>query len=275
MNHWPSFPDREAMTKIRIASIAACVAALVACGGKSVDTTIPLDDARLLNSEVSATYVRTINLLEETSAKVDGIGMFPPEVDPADVDTDLLRHVLEACFTEPVRMVADANTDQIPHGADAEVGPEHAPLTRRPPVGRIEACNPARMLALESYLPVVPEETQGYIVDRVLTIDILRADLKDVLVVQLDDLERTTASAENELMRLRETAAERRALAQTADLSEEDRRQTEVDYETITQELDTVEEILGQIDDELSDWRRLRRALVDRTAANIAALGTQ
>lgn len=264
------------MATKRFAASAALIlsALLAACGGKSVDTTIPLDEARLLNSEISATYVRTVTLLEETAAAVDAIGVFPDGVDPSDVDTDLLRHALESCFTETIALVPGTALDEVPRGAETEAGPEHGVLTRRTTVGRVQACNPPRMLALESYLPVVDEAASAYIVDRVLVVDVLRANLKDVLVMQLDDLERVTADSENELIRLRELAAERRALAQTADLSPEDRRQTEVDYETITQELDTVESTLGQIGEEIGEWRRLRRNLVDQTAANIAALGT-
>lgn len=263
------------MRTLRLLSFVGLMAGLAACGGKQLDTTIPIDDARLLNSELSATYVRTATLLEDTTHAVNAIGAFPDGVDPADVDTDLLRHVLEACFTETIRMAADANTDDLPRGAETELGPEHAPLTGRETVGRLVACNPSRMLALESYLPVVDEPAQAYIVDRVQTVDILRADLKDVLVAQIDDVERVTVQATAELARLRETAAERRAIAQTADLTAEERRRTEVDYETITQELDQVEEILGQVTGELSDWRRLRRSLVDEAAQNIAALGTE
>lgn len=252
----------------------AAIALVAACGGKQVDTTIPLDEARILNSEIGATYVRTATLLEQTSAQVDAIAVFPPEVRPADVDTDLLRHVLEACFTETVRMLATANLEEVPRGATAEPGPEHAPLTRRSPVGRIHACNPSRMLALESYLGAVGAEERAYLIDRVLTIDVLRANLKDVLVVQIDDVEQTTTEAATELARLRELATERRALAQTADLSPEERRRTEVDYETITQELDQVEAMLAQIGAELAEWRRMRRGLIDEAAQNIAALGT-
>lgn len=248
--------------------------ACAACGGKSVDTTIPIDDARLLNSEISATYVRTATLLEETSFTVDEIALFPQDVNPANIDTDLLRHVLEACFTETIVTRSGVDIDEVPRAAETDVGTELAILTGRTEVGRLNACNPSRMLALESYLPVIDETAQAFIIDRVLTVDVLRANLKDVLVAQIDNLERTTVAANTELAQLRETAAERRALAQTADLTPEERRRNEVDFETITQELDQVEEVLGQIASELSDWRRLRRALVDTAAQNIASLGT-
>ncbi len=251
------------------------VSLAAACGGKSVDTSIPIDEARLLNSEISATYVRTATLLEETSFSVDEIGLFPEGVNAADVDTDLLRHVLEACFTAPIAMLPSAARDEVPRGAETSVGPELGPLTDRTEVGRLVACNPSRMLALESYLPVVNEDTQAYLIGRVLAVDVIRANLKDVLVAQIDDVERTTVAATTELAQLRETAAERRALAQTADLTPEERRRTEVDFETITQELDQVEDVLAQIASELGDWRRLRRALVDQASQNIAEIGTR
>lgn len=267
-------PESSSAHWFGLAGALALALVLAACGGKAVDTTIPLDEARLLNSELSATYVRTATLLEQTSAKVDAIGVFPDGVPAASVDTDLLRHVLEACFTENVRMTRDADLDAVPRGSTTSVGPEHALLTRRPPVGRIESCNPSRMLALESYLPVVGEAQREYVIDRVLTVDVLRADLKDVLVAQIDDLERVTASSENELIRLRATAAERRSLAQSADMSPEARRQNEVDFEMITQELDQVEQAIGQIRSDIAEWRRFRRTLIDQAAANIARLGT-
>lgn len=256
--------------------LTLAVAALVfaACGGKQVDTTIPIDAARVLNSEISSHYVRTRSLLEETTERVRAIDRVPPEVDVASIDTDLLRHVLEACFTEPAEFAPDADMNQTPRGALAELGPEHSPLTERPAVGRLEACNPARMLALETYLAVIDAPEVSYVTRAVLEVDALRANLKDVLVVQIDEVERMMGSAAVELVDLRGTAEERRALAQSADLTADERRRTEVDFETISQELDQVQDVLDQLDTDLSDWRRLRRQLVDEAASLISGLGS-
>lgn len=134
----------------RLASLALATAALTAaaCGGKQVDLSIPVDEARLLNSDVSTSFVRTRDLLADTAQTVRGLGTFPDGIDAQDVDVDLIEHVLNACVTETPEMVAGADRDALPRGARAELGPENAPLTQRPAVGRIEACNPSRMLAL-------------------------------------------------------------------------------------------------------------------------------
>lgn len=244
-----------------------------ACGGKQVETTIPIDAARVLNSEISSHYVRTRSLLEETTERVRTIDQIPADIDVASIDTDLLRHVLEACFTEGVSFAAGADQSETPRGATAEVGPEHSPLTDRPAVGRLTACNPPRMLALETYLAVIEPHESTYVTEAVLEVDALRVNLKDVLVVQIDEVERMMGSAAVELVDLRGTAEERRALAQTADLTPEERRRTEVDFETISQELDQVQDILDQLANDLGDWRRLRRQLVDEAAAVISGLG--
>ncbi|MCB9519381.1 MAG: hypothetical protein H6699_00720 [Myxococcales bacterium] len=261
----------------RLASLALATAALTAaaCGGKQVDLSIPVDEARLLNSDVSTSFVRTRDLLADTAQTVRGLGTFPDGIDAQDVDVDLIRHVLNACVTETPEMVAGADRDALPRGARAELGPENAPLTQRPAVGRIEACNPSRMLALESYLDVVSPEEREFIVDRVLTVDVVRVNLKDVLVAQIADVERVAARAQAELLRLRSIANEKRAIAQTSDLSEEERRRVEVDFDQISAELTQVEDVLSQLDTELGDWQRLRRQLVDEAAQNITALGTR
>jgi len=246
----------------------------VSCGSKQIDTTIPIDDARLLSSEISSMYVRTATLLEETTAAVRTLDQFAGDIDPASIDIALLRHVLEACFTDSAQMLDGWDPDEVPRRAEASLGPDHAPLTERPPVGRIEACDPARMLALETYLDVVDDGARQFLVDRVLEVDVLRSNLKDVLVVQIDEFERITAAAETELEQLRVIADERRGLAQTSDLPQDERRRVEVDYETMSQELDSVEDVLERVATELGDWRRLRRQLVDEAARNIAALGT-
>ncbi|MFT6398575.1 MAG: hypothetical protein ACJAYU_003334 [Bradymonadia bacterium] len=198
----------------------------------------------------------------------------PEEIAPADIDIDLLRHVLEACFTETVSVARGVDRSVTLSAATTELGPEHAPLTNRELVGRLDACGPSRMLALETYLDVIEDYEREYIVSAVVEVDILRANLKDVLVVQIDEVERMTGTATTALMRLRGTADERRALAQAADLTPVEQQQTEVDYETITQELDQVEDRLTQLAGEIGDWRRLRRQLVDEAAARISTLGT-
>lgn len=252
--------------------LVACF--LAACGGKQVDTSIPIDEARVLNSEISTTYVRTRSLLEETAERVRALDRMPDDIAPADIDTDLLRHVLEACFTETVFVARGVDQSVTPGAAAAELGPEHAPLTNRERVGRLNACAPVRMLALETYLDVIQSHEKEYILSAVLEADVLRANLKDVLVVQIDEVERITGTATTELLRLRGIAEERRALAQSADLTAEEQQQTEIDYETITQELDQVEDRLTQLAGEVGDWRRLRRQLVDEAASRISALGT-
>jgi len=256
------------------ASLVGLVALAAGCGGKQVDTSIPVDAARHLNTDLSTTYARTRNLLTDTATEVRNLGALPDGIRAADVDLDLLRHALQACLTEDTRVVPGTNLDDLPREARATLGPEEAPLTNRPAVGRVGACNPSRMLALESYIGVVDDTQREYLVDRVLTVDSARVNLKDVLPAQITDVERAGARARAELLRLRAIATEKRTLAQTTSLSEEDRRRVEVDYDQITAELDQVEDVLAQIDAEVGDWSRLRRQLIDEAAANIAALGT-
>ncbi len=266
---------RPASVRSTVVVIAFLAAATAACGGKQLDMTIPVEDARALNSEVSARYVRTRTLLEDATHDARTIGLLPDELPADDLDVDLLRHVMEACFSQGVSHVRDVDLEQVPRAARAELGEPHEPLTARPPVGRALACDPARMLALETYLDVVDPEIADFMSGRVLLVDELRVDLKDVLEAQLDDLERTVASANAELVELRETSAERRALAQTSDMPPDDKRRVEIDYETITQELDQIEAVLGQISGELTSMRQLRRQLVDEAARSIAEFGTQ
>jgi hypothetical protein len=263
--------DPETMIRCRLLSFLLLM--VVACGGKQIDTTIPIDSARVLNSEVSSSYVRTRTLLEETTDRVRSLDQLPAGIEAVAIDMDLLRHVLEACFTQTVVFARGADRSSTPGEATAELGPDHSPLTDRPPVGRLGACSPARMLALETYLAVIDPREVEYVQQVVLEVDILRANLKDVLVVQIDGVERMMGSATTELLELRRVAEERRALAQTADLTPDERGRTEVDYETINQELDQVQDVLDHLGSELGDWRRLRRHLVDEAAAKISALG--
>jgi DNA repair exonuclease SbcCD ATPase subunit len=253
---------------------AAASLALLACGGAPVDTSIPIDDARLVNGELSGAYVRARDLLEESAETARRLATIPAEVNADDLDVDQLRHVLEACYTQTVTYVSGVNMDELPRRAEAQLGLDHRPLTERADVGRVRACDPARMIALEAYLDVVDPPTRAFILDRVLVVDALRVNLKDVLVAQVDALERTATDARAELMRLREVSAERRAIAQTSsDLTEEERRRVEVDFETISQELDQVEGVLEQVDDEIGDMRQLRRQLVEEAARSIALMG--
>ena len=263
-----------AQSRAPLALVAGLVASFaVACGGAPVDTSIPVDEARLLNSEIAAAYVRAQDLLETSTDTSRILGMIPPEVPAEELDAEMLRHVLEACYTQTIAYVPGVDLDILPRRAEAVAGESHRPLTDRADVGRVRACDPARMIALEAYLDVVDEEVDAFIIERVLTVDALRVNLKDVLVAQLDTLDRVSTEAGAELSRLREVAAERRALAQTADLTDAERRQNEIDYEAIVQILDDVEGILEQVTAGLGDMRQLRRQLVEEAARNIALLG--
>ncbi|MFT5991211.1 MAG: hypothetical protein ACI82G_000199, partial [Bradymonadia bacterium] len=111
------------MRTLRSFLCASALATLTgACGGAPVDTSIPVDDARLLNSELSATYVRARNLLEQSSETARQLGLIPADVPVDELDADLLRHVLEACFTQTVGYARTADMETVPRGAASERG---------------------------------------------------------------------------------------------------------------------------------------------------------
>lgn len=245
----------------------------VGCGAKQVDTSMPTSEAQVLNSEITSAYVRTSTMLDDAAATAQGFASLPPGIDAGDFDVALLREVLEACFNEPVALDAQLRLSDPPSRIEPALGPDIRPLTERPPVGRVLACNPPRMLALETYLDAVSAEIRTLLTERVLAADALRSVLGDVLVVRIDDLDEHRLSAEAELAELRAVAAERLATAQTADIEEDQRRQAEVDYEAVSATLDEVEAVIEQIAAEYEAMRQLRRELIDIASQSIARLG--
>lgn len=254
--------------------VGAIACGLVACGSPQVDTSLPVDEARLLNSDVSTSWVRTQELLQDVAMGTERLGTLPPEIGPEDFDIAMVRHTLESCFTETVEWVPGADLERQPRRATAEAGEGHTPLTERPPVGRAQACQPSRMIAMEAYLEVVPGELRGFLLDRTLEVDALRVNLKDVLVSWLDALEADVADARIAMERLRGEAEQKRALAQTSDVDEQARAQAERDYDTVLTELEAVQAVLARFDEQFSDMRALRRQLVEQAARNLATMGT-
>lgn len=258
----------------RLAGCLILVSGLAACGGKQVDTTIPLDEARVLNSEITSTFVRAQSLLEESTVTTRTLSELPSGLTAADFDGDLVREVLAACFTASVVMAPGSDADEVPRGAEAETGPDHRPLTERPPVGRVLPCAPARMHALESYVTSAQPAVHDFLLQRVLDVDTLRVNLGDTLVAQLNALEDTANAVRAEAERLRGVAEERRAMAQTSSEDDLARRQNELDYDAIIGEFDQISAVLDQIDGNLADMRQVRRQLIEEATRNIAVLGT-
>jgi hypothetical protein len=258
----------------RIAALScALLFAATGCGGKQVDTSMPSSEAQLLNSEITSAYVRTRDLLDEASTTAESFSQLPAGIDAGDFDVALLREVAESCFNEPVTLDDAQRLSEPPTRIEPALGPDIRPLTERPPVGRAIACNPARMLALETYLDAVAPEIRALITERILAADALRVMLGDVLVVRIDDLDEQRLAAVAELEELRAVSTERLATAQTADIDENQRRQAEVDYEAVTATLDEVEAVIEQIEAEWDAMRQLRRELIDVSAQSIARLG--
>lgn len=233
---------------------------------------MPVNEARALNSDTTSTYVRAVGLLERATETARSLGALPEGMTADDFDTAMVREVLESCFTETVSFAAGANMSETPGAAVAELGPELRPLTERPAVGRMQACEPARMRVLESYASTATPGVRDFVMQRVLDVDALRVNLNDVLVVQLDGLDNVADSARAQAERLRIVTEERRALAQTS-TDESVRTQADTDYDTIMQELEQVTSIVDQIDQGVTEMRRLRRQLIDEAARNIAQMG--
>lgn len=258
---------------LRFVALLACAFVWTACGSPQVDTSLPVDEARLLNSDVSTSWVRTQELLQDAAMTTELLAGLPDDVGPQDFDIAMVRHTLEACFTETVEWVPGEDLDRQPRRAVAEAGEGHTPLTERPPVGRAYACQPSRMIALEAYLEVVPDELRAFLLDRTLSVDALRVNLKDVLVSWLDALEADVTDARIAMERLRDEAEQKRALAQTSDVDEAARTQAERDYDIVLTELESVQAVLSRYDEQFSDMRALRRQLVEQAARNLATMG--
>lgn len=254
--------------------VALSVLTLAACGGGQTNTEMPLNEARNLNSDLTTAYVRAAQLMEQVTLGSVDVGTLPNGVSGRDFDVAMFRQVLEACFTETVSLAPGADIEEVPRRATPELGPDTAPLTERPAIGRVQACNPPRLLALETYLGVVSTDLRSFLVERTLQVDTLRVHLKDVLIAQIDALERQQRDAQAESARLRGVADQRRADAQSPDVGDEQRRQAEQDYDAVIAELDSVDAVLAELDDGITEMRRLRRQLVDDTVRNLAALGT-
>jgi len=262
--------ERSSQRKMWKAAVAALW--LVACGGAPADTSMPVDQARALNSDTTATFVRTQSLLESATALARGAGTLPEGLTADDFDVAMVRQVLEACFTETVALAEGQSREGVPDPAVAAVGPEIRPLTERPPVGRMQPCRPARMQVLESYASTALPEVKEYVMQRVLDMDALRVNLNDVLVQQLEALENVATRARMDADRLRLTAEERRALAQSS-TDEATRTQAESDFDAVTASLDQVMAVVEQIEAGITDMRQLRRQLIEEAARNLAQLG--
>jgi hypothetical protein len=130
------------------------------------------------------------------------------------------------------------------------------------------------MHALESYVTSAQVSVREFLMERVLRVDVLRVDLNDTLVAQLNELEDTASEVRAEAERLRGVAEERRATAQASGSDDLARRQNELDYDAITGEFDQITAVLDQIDSQLSDMRQVRRQLIEEATRNIALLGT-
>jgi len=270
---------KNALQRSHIRQLFQLVGALAlllvaACGSRHVDTSIPLNEARVLNNELSGSYVRTVELMEHSAAVAAELGRLPDGVGAADFDVAMFRQVLEACFTQSVDYLPGTNTDAVPRRATAELGPDHIPLTGRTEVGRARPCAPPRLVSLESYIQVIDADLRAFLSTRILEVDALRVNLKDVLIAQLDDLDKRAGVARDEVVRLRELAEERRALSQTSGVSEESRRQTEIDYDAMLRELDQVQDVLAQVEEHYERMRTQRRQLIELAARAIAELGT-
>jgi hypothetical protein len=254
--------------------VAGVLWGLAACGGgRGMDTTIPLDEARVLNSEMTSTFVRAETLLQDSALLARSLGELPAGIRASDFDAAMVRQVLQACFTQTLALVPGGSPSEVPRAAVAAAGPSHRPLTQRPAVGRAQPCAPPRMNVLENYLETATPQVRAFLQERVLQVDGLRVNLNDTLVAQLDALERRAGTARAEATRLRGMAEERRALAQAGNLDELQRRQVEVDYDAVLVELDNVESVLQRVDSLLSGMRTTRRQLVDEAARNLTTLG--
>jgi len=240
--------------------------------GAPLNTQVPLDEVRALNTDVSVIYTRTSKTLEEAAMTSASFAELPEGSLASDFDAELLRNVMSACFTAKVEMVPGSNPDAPVEKVTATRGSETNPLTDRLPLGRVKPCRATNLLALESYAEVVTPEIREFVIGRALEADAQRANLQDAAKSQLAQLGRRRELAEGELDKLKATADERLHNARTAD-DEKALKRAESDYEAFEKEWATIDQLLEEITEAFKGMEQTRRTLVEETSKNIAKLG--
>lgn len=251
------------------------VALSLGCSSNSQYVPIPVEDARALRTHVSAFYVSTSELLEESSQSVERVGAIPDGIRPEDFEIQLVKNSLMSCLNDNIELV-EVSTEP-PRGVSAERGSDpYQPLTERDDLGNVAFCNPSEMISLESYIEHAPARVKEFVIHRVLLVDTLRVNLKHVLQERLNLLEEYSLDAHGDVVRLRDTSRQtyEAVVAGESDYTAEQRVQTEADYEVIQGELDEIDGLVDTIANELSDLRRFRRQLVEDIAVRLAAMGT-
>ena len=240
--------------------------------GAPLNTQVPLDEIRALNTDVSVIYTRTNTTLNEASMMSASFAELPEGILASDFDAELLRNVMSACFTAKVEMVPGSNPDAPVQKVTALRGSETNPLTDRLPLGRVKPCRASNLLALESYAEVVTPEIREFVLTRALEADAQRANLQDAAKSQLAQLGRRRELAEGELDKLKATADERLHNARIKDDGKELKR-AESDYEAFEKEWATIDQLLEEITEAFKGLEQTRRTLVEETSKNIAKLG--
>ena len=259
---------------VLVSAIAATFLAF-ACGSNSQYVPIPVEDARALRTHVSAFYVGTTDLLEESSQSVERVGSIPDGIRPEDFELQLVKNALMSCLNDNIDLIEV--TTEPPRGATANRGSDpYQPLTERDNLGYVTFCNPSEMISLESYIEHAPARVKEFVIERVLLVDTLRVNLKHVLQERLNLLEEYSLDARGDVSRLRDSSRHtyETVVGGEGEFTPEQRVQTEADYEVIQSELDDIETLVDSVSDELSDLRRFRRQLVEDIAVRLAAMGT-
>jgi hypothetical protein len=243
-----------------------------ACGGSSGYQPIPVDEARALDSHISAFYSDTHDLFEQSANQVNTVGQLPDGVQARDFELDLVKTALMGCYNTALDITNVPNT--APRGVTAALGNTAHPFTQRPDMDNVHPCNNRELISLESYLDVAPPNVRDFITNRLLTVDTLRVNLKHVLQERLNLLEEYVLDTRGEVARLRDTSTQRYNNAMSNDdVTQDQRLQAEADYEVIQGELDNIGQLCDRIDGELNELRSFRRQLIEDVATNLAAMG--
>jgi len=260
------FPSRVALLLV--------LSSTIACGSSSEYVPIPVEDARALNSQVTAFYGGTQELLDEAAADVPAVAELPHNVRADEFEIQLVKNALMSCFNETITVTSVSV--EAPRAVRASAGDTPGlPLSNRDDLGAVPHCSPSDLISLESYLEYAPPAVSEFIVERMLIVDSLRVNLKHVLQERLNILEETALEARSEVVRLRETSSDRYETVTSGDggYTQEQILQTEADFEVIQGELDDVEELVETITDRLPGMRNLRRQLVEDISVGLAGLG--
>ena len=270
--------------QILVVLVSALVTSFLLLGcGKMKLPTMPLEESKNIRANLESQHEMTLTTIADAKQRLKDFPTIPEDIDMSQFNSELLKVTLTECYNAPIEMVEEVKKEgevAVDDAKKAKVksvqkGSERAKQEIKDGIGNIKECAPNTLNTLTDYKKDLDDSYSTFINNKFTAINEFRVISKEILPRQIEDLTKMVATSKLKVEEYKKTSEANLKLAEkNPTMSSAKKTEYKNSYTETKKELDSIESILGNLENDAKAFPGEVRTMTESVATDINSLGS-